>query len=216
MSDEGISKPAGSSRASDGMLVARVLSGDCEAYSELVLRHQEGLFRYACGLGIAPDPALDLVQESFLRAYDRLASLADPDRFEVWLFRILRNGVFDFMKGIRSRSVGLEHVVLPDPGPAPDTAVMNSELRVGLAACLGRLSPELKEAFLLKHLEELSYGEMSEVTGASVSALKMRVLRAREALREALTDQDHARSDVTPRPRGSSVWRKEAMSSWRR
>jgi RNA polymerase sigma-70 factor (ECF subfamily) len=216
MPEEGISDPGGSSRASDGTLVARVLKGDCEAYSCLVLRHQEGLFRYACGLGVAPDPARDLVQESFLRAYDRLSTLADPDRFEVWLFRILRNGVFDLLKGMWSRSVSLEHVVLPDPGPAPDAAVMNSELRVRLTACLDTLRPELKEAFLLKHLQELSYGEMSEITGASVSALKMRVLRAREILREAFVVQDHAESDVTSLPPGSSVWRKEAASSWRR
>lgn len=193
---------------SDGRLVRRVLLGDKEAYSTLVVRHQAGLFRYACGLGVPPDPAGDLVQEAFLSAFDRLATLHDPDRFEMWLFRILRNDVFDYLKNIRRRSVNVDRLPLPDPAPGPEAGALSSDLRTRLDAGLGKLTDELREAFLLKHLEGLSYQEIAEVTDVSVSALKMRVMRARDVLREELTRRGISRGDVTPTASRSSVLRR--------
>lgn len=178
----------------DGTLVRRVLAGDREAYASLVRRHQAGLFRYARGLGIPPDPAEDLVQDAFIRAYHGLATCADPDRFEVWVFRILRNAALDFLKDIRRRSVSADALPLRDPGPRPDDEAMRAELRRDLDDGLARLPTELRDAFLMKHLDGLSYEEMADVTGASVSALKMRVLRARDALREALAGREAAGS----------------------
>ena len=107
----------------------------------------------------------------------------------MWVFRILRNGALDFLKDIRRRSVSVDVLPIRDPGPDPQDAVLHSELREGLERGLGRLPTELRDAFLMKHLEGLSYEEMSEITGASVSALKMRVLRAREGLQESLAEQ---------------------------
>ena len=172
----------------------RVLAGDREAYASLVRRHQAGLFRYARGLGIPPDPAEDLVQDAFIRAYHGLATCADPDRFEVWVFRILRNAALDFLKDIRRRSVSADALPLRDPGPRPDDEAMRAELRRDLHDGLARLPTELRDAFLMKHLDGLSYEEMADVTGASVSALKMRVLRARDALRETLAGREAAGS----------------------
>ena len=65
-----------------------------------------------------------------------------------------------------------------------------SAWREEIAVALARLAPEQREAFLLKHVEELDYGEMAEITGAGVSALKMRVKRACERLRELLQESD--------------------------
>lgn len=178
----------------DGALVRRVMAGDREAYASLVRRHQAGLFRYARGLGIPPDPAEDLVQDAFIRAYHGLATCADPDRFEVWVFRILRNAALDFLKDIRRRSVSVDALPLHDPGPKPDEEAMRAELRRDLDDGLARLPTDLRDAFLMKHLDGLSYEEMADVTGASVSALKMRVLRARDALRETLTEREAAGS----------------------
>lgn len=172
--------------ASDGEFVRRVLEGDADAYEVLVRRHQEGLFRYARGLGIAPDAAEDLVQDALVRAYRYLRTCADPDRFEVWVFRILRNAAMDWLKDIRRRAVSVEDVPLHHPGPDPEDTAHRSELRDRLAGGLAQLPPDLKDAFLMKHLEGLSYQEMQQITGASLSALKMRVLRARDLLRETL------------------------------
>ena len=169
----------------DAALVEQVLAGDREAFSFLVRRHQDELYRYARNLRLDHDSAADLVQEAFVTAYTRLGQCSDPARFRFWLFRILRNRCLDFLRDIRRRSVPLEDVSLVARGtPADETS--GSELRDTLAQALDALSPDLREAFLMKHHEGRSYQEMAELAEASVPAMKMRVHRARETLRETL------------------------------
>jgi RNA polymerase sigma-70 factor (ECF subfamily) len=173
----------------DGELVRRVLAGETEAYEGLVLRYQEGLFRYARGLGIAPDPAEDLVQDALVRAYRYLRTCVDPEHFEVWVFRILRNAALDWLKDVRRRSVGTDEVILLHPGPNPEEAAAHAELRSSLRRGVMQLPTDLRDAFLMRHLEGFSYEEMQQITGASQSALKMRVLRARKILRGTMEDR---------------------------
>lgn len=171
----------------DASLVAQVLAGDREAFSFLVRRHQDELYRYARNLRLDHDSAADLVQEAFVTAYTRLGQCSDPARFRFWLFRILRNRCLDFLRDIRRRSVPLEDVNLVARG-TPGDAASGSELRESLARALDTLAPDLREAFLMKHHEGRSYQEMAELAEASVPAMKMRVHRAREALREMLIE----------------------------
>jgi len=171
----------------DDVLVARVLAGEQEVFSTLVRRHQAELYRYARNLRIDHDSASDLVQDAFVTAYTRLAQCSDPARFRFWLFRILRNRCLDWLRDIRRRSVGLDDVTLVARG-TPNDSASGSELRETLDRCMNELSSDLREAFLMKHHEGRSYQEMAELADASVSAMKMRVHRAREALRDALLE----------------------------
>lgn len=172
--------------ASDGDLVARVRAGDVDCYGELVRRHQRGLFHHASGMTRDVDAAQDLVQDAFIVAYRRISECRDPDRFGLWVFRILRNRALDHVKNIRRRSVPIETANLTAPRDNPGTSAHLSEIRDLLGAALDGLSAEMRDAFLMKHLEGRSYEEMAELAEASVSAMKMRVHRAREALREEL------------------------------
>lgn len=169
----------------DASLVAQVLEGDREAFSFLVRRHQDELYRYARNLRIDHDAASDLVQDAFVTAYSRLGQCSDPARFRFWLFRILRNRCLDFLRDIRRRSVSIDDVTLV-ARDTPGDAMAGSELRQSIQQALGQLSDDLREAFLMKHHEGRSYQEMAELAEASVPAMKMRVHRARESLREAL------------------------------
>lgn len=181
---------------SDAEVVQAVLDGRQEQYAVLVGRYQTRLYRYALGMMREPDTAADVVQDSFIKAYTRLGRCRDPEAFGSWLFRILRNGVLDRLKSARSRSVGLEDVSLTAPErESPEHRLATSEMGRELTAALGELPEAQREAFLLKHVEGLSYEEMAESTNASVSALKMRVKRAREELQQAL--QDVTSEDVT-------------------
>ena len=173
--------------SADAALVAQVLAGDRESFSFLVRRHQDELYRYARNLRLDHDSAADLVQEAFVTAYTRLGQCSDPARFRFWLFRILRNRCLDFLRDIRRRSVSLEDVDLVARG-TPSDAASGSELRDTLARALDALGPDLREAFLMKHHEGRSYQEMAELADASVPAMKMRVHRARETLRETLIE----------------------------
>ncbi|HUF13251.1 MAG TPA: RNA polymerase sigma factor [Longimicrobiales bacterium] len=179
--------PSHSAGPPDAQLVARVLAGEREAFSSLVRRHQAELYRYARNLRIDHDSASDLVQDALVTAYSRLTQCTDPARFRFWLLRILRNRCLDWLRDIRRRAVDVEDVTLVARG-TPHEAASGSELRQTLARALDALPVDLREAFLMKHHEGRSYEEMAELAAAGVSAMKMRVHRAREALREALVD----------------------------
>ncbi|HSM36393.1 MAG TPA: RNA polymerase sigma factor [Longimicrobiales bacterium] len=174
--------------ASDGDLVARVRAGDSDSYGELIRRHQGGLFHHAAGMTRDADAAQDLVQDAFIVAYRRLGECRDPERFGLWVFRILRNRALDHVKNIRRRSVPIETANLAAPKDNPGASAHRAELREKLGAALNELTAEMRDAFLMKHMEGRSYEEMAELADASVSAMKMRVHRARDALREALLE----------------------------
>jgi len=171
----------------DAQLVTRILAGDQECYSVLVERYQGGLYRYALGMVRDSDLASDLVQDSFVKAYTSLRSCQDPARFGAWLYRILVNRCKDHLKSRRRHTVPLEEETAA--APESDGASLEADrtsLRGTMERALATLPEAQREAFLLKHLEERSYEEMAEMLGASVSALKMRVMRAREALQAVL------------------------------
>ncbi|HWP36437.1 MAG TPA: RNA polymerase sigma factor [Gemmatimonadales bacterium] len=178
--------------ASDGALVRRVLAGDVEAYAGLVARYRDRLGRYAVHLLGDQADAEDALQETFVRAYRNLGQCADPERFGAWVFRILVN---------RCRTIGgqrakRERVVVRSEAHVAEADVEHpadrQAWREAIRWALDRLSPEQREAFLLKYVEELSYEEMMEITGAGESALKMRVKRACEAMRAMLAEVERA------------------------
>ena len=171
----------------DREIVARVRAGDREAYRALVRRYQDMLFRHALRMTNEHDVAADLVQASFVKAYTNLANCRDPERFGAWLYRILANACKDHLKSKRRRDVSLEDQTnLADATVSPAAALERSEIRTVLNNAIAKLPDSLREAFILKHVEGRSYEEIAELLDTSVPALKMRVHRAREALKDAL------------------------------
>lgn len=173
---------------SDGILVGRVLAGDTDAYAGLVDRYRDRLGRYAMRmLGNSAD-AEDALQETFVRGYRHLARCSSPDRFGAWMFGILVNRCRTF-GGQRARRNG---IVLNDELAVNNASVGHSAdrdaLREEIEWAMAQLSDTHREAFLLKFVEGMSYEEMMEITGAGLSALKMRVARAREELRRLLSE----------------------------
>jgi RNA polymerase sigma-70 factor (ECF subfamily) len=171
----------------DAELIRRVLSGGGEAYALLVQRHQGALFRHARAIGLDADTAADMVQDALVRAYERLGSCRDPGRFGIWIGRILRNRCLDHVKSPAARAHAPLHAALRAEHGDPERDEERASIRHALEAALASLPAEQREAFLLKHAEDRSYEEMAEMAGCSVSALKMRVHRARERLRERIT-----------------------------
>jgi RNA polymerase sigma-70 factor (ECF subfamily) len=170
----------------DQTLVERVLSGDVEYYAVLVERYRTQLARYAVSLCGDSDVAADAMQESFVRAFNSLASCRDPAKFRSWFTRILTNQCHNMRTRTRT------HVALDDVEAAAheeaDTHLTSSEIGQAIERALDALTPEQREAFVLKHIEGYSYAEMAELLDAAVDALKMRVYRAREIVKEQLQD----------------------------
>lgn len=171
----------------DGDLVARVLNGDRDAYAGLLARYQDGLYRYALRMVSSPDAAEDLVQATLIKAYTSLRRCRDPERFGSWVFRILSNRCKDYLKSRRRRDASLEES-WPGDGPDPEEDTARAELRDRVARALDQLPASQREAFILKHIEGLSYEEIAERLETSVGSLKMRVFRARDMLQELLGD----------------------------
>ena len=173
----------------DADAIARVLAGETQAFAPIVQRYQGTLHRYALSMVLDHDEAADLVQDAFVRAYTSLASCRDHMSFRAWLFRTLRHLCLDYLKNVRRRNVRLDDAepvaVEPnEPGAELDREQLRSDLRRAL-----RDLPDLqREAFMLRHVQGVPYEAMTELLDASVSALKMRVSRACDALQARLGD----------------------------
>ena len=173
---------------SDELLVRRVVAGDTQVYAELVARYRVQLGRYAVRMLGNQADAEDALQDTFVRGYRSLAR-CKPERFRFWLFGILINRCRTYAAQ-RTRRQAL---MTSDDSIVANAAAVetgdNLEWRRAIDWALDQLPADQKEAFLLKHVEDLSYEEMQDVTGARIPALKMRVFRAREALRRLLEEK---------------------------
>lgn len=173
---------------SDAELVAAVLAGDVESFAGLVRRYQDTCTRYAVRMVGSRADADDVLQAAFMRAFRGLGGCHDRERFGGWLYKIVVNECRTFSSRRRKRE--LRFVADEDAIDRATTAVSERDPEGGMSdhieLALARIPAEHREAFLLKHVEELSYEEISEITGVGVSALKMRVKRACNSLRDLL------------------------------
>lgn len=173
---------------SDAMVVRAVLKGDVEAFAHLVDRHHARCLRVATHLLGDSDDAEDAVQDAFLRAYRHLGSYCERDRFGSWLLRIVVNQCRSrAMREARYVPFVAEQHELHESSTRSDAVDRRAELE----HALGQLGPEQREAVVLRFAEELSYEEISALTGVGVSALKMRVKRACTRLHCLLTAHLH-------------------------
>ena len=165
---------------SDSDAIQRVKAGDIEAFAVLVDRYHDRLMRYAMHLLQNRADAEEVVQETYVRAYRALPRYEEREQLSAWLLRILVN---------RCRSAAARRRVF-EPLEAADFEFEPGEdaseqlaVRDELARAMAQLPGDQREALALRFGEDLSFDEMSALTGAGVSALKMRVKRACDRLR---------------------------------
>jgi RNA polymerase sigma-70 factor (ECF subfamily) len=169
---------------SDSAVVQRVLAGDLEAFALLVDRHHARMARYAFHLLGSHAEAEEAVQDSFVRAYRSLGTYAERDQFGAWIMRILVNRCRTRLVRDKRR----EETAAAWFRESNQTFEMSDELanRDELSNALAQLPSEQREAVVLRYADELGYDEISSITGAKISALKMRVKRGCERLRAIL------------------------------
>jgi RNA polymerase sigma-70 factor (ECF subfamily) len=172
----------------DAAVVARVLAGESAAYATLVARYRAQFARFAARMLGNREDAEEALQDAFIRAYRSLSKCDDPAKFGSWLFRILANRcrTTGARRGRRERTFVRDEIALLDA--SEDHPEDRTAWREEIQRALLELDQDHREAFLLKHVEEMGYEEMSELTGVGVSALKMRVKRACERLRVLLQE----------------------------
>jgi RNA polymerase sigma-70 factor (ECF subfamily) len=183
-----VNSPAGAGvhELSDADLVFATRGGDTSAFAQLVHRYRDHHARFAARMLGDADEAEDVLQSVFVRAFKAIDRCEDPSRFGAWLHRIVVNEcrTWATRRGARERKLVRDEIVignLESSEPARDAGLQDQ-----IERALATLPADQREAFLLKHVEEMEYEEMAAATGVGVSALKMRVKRACDALRAQL------------------------------
>jgi len=186
--------PAAGSPGERSLLVRAAQQGDVRAFAALVDAYYARCLRFALHMLSNRSDAEEAVQDTFVRVYRALPNYEERESFEPWLFRILANRCRSAGARERRRSEIVEFGEVPDRANERrhDEAIA---WREEIARALASLPEEQREAFLMRHVEDLSYDDMAIATGAGISALKMRVKRACDALRIRLTEDDGARRD---------------------
>ncbi len=174
----------------DAELVGRIVAGDVEAFGVVVDRYQPMMGRYARQmLGNSAD-AEEAVQDALVRGYRALAKCRQPDKLASWLLAILANRCRSMLRRRWWREQRLKLAGNGALSGEPPDIAGTVASRDMIDRMLQRLDQRQREAFLLHHVEGLNYQEMSQLTGAGVSALKMRVKRACDSMRIWLEEVD--------------------------
>lgn len=172
----------------DAALVRRARQGDAEAFEALVRRHYRVAFAVARSRVDVPMDAEDVVQDSFVRALERLDD-CDPSRFAGWLLRIVRNRAHNArVHEARRRGVDPERVAPAgiDGEMEAEARLQRGELRDALERAVNQLPPMQREVLLLHDLSGLPHAEIAAAVGVSVGMSRYHLMNARRRMRELL------------------------------
>ena len=183
------------------LLVRRCISGDAAAWEEIVQRYNRRIYNICYRFAGSADDAQDLTQEVFIKMYRTLNSY-DVDRgaFMTWVTTVTRNLLVDHFRktkqdrmtdSLDTTSSDHEDVMpfgeqIPDRGPAPDSKVQSREAREVVHEALQKLSPELREAVILRDLQDMDYREIAKVLKVPEGTVKSRINRGRAELARLL------------------------------
>ena len=182
----------------ESALVARAREGDVAAFNELVGRYSRKIYRLAKHITQNDEDAEDVLQETFLKAFEHLSDFQGQSKFYTWIVRIgVNESLMKLRKRKSDRTVPLDEPL--DTGEDtvvreiavwdenPEQQYSREELAKILDEAVESLKPAFRTVFVLRDIEELSTEETAEALGISVPAVKSRLLRARLQLREKLS-----------------------------
>lgn len=177
----------GGTEVTDAALVEQCLAGQRDCFAELVRRHRDSVFNLAYRMTNNWADANELAQEAFVKAYGKLARYKPKYSFRNWVMTICANLTKNRFRGNeRRRRAELVHLELEDgrsSGSDPRHAALEK--------ALGKLERTLRVPLTLKHVEGLSYSEITGILDISLSAAKMRVKRGRDQLEQILRGEEH-------------------------
>jgi RNA polymerase sigma-70 factor (ECF subfamily) len=180
---------------SDLTAVARACDGDSDAFRSLVERHSRYVFNVAYRLTASASDAEDVVQTTFLRAYQQLSRFQARADFRTWLHRITVNCSIDLIRARRHREVAQDPGDLeastdaggaPVAVPGPERLLLSAEIRNRVAAGMAELSASERLAFTLRHVEGLPIKDVARAMGLKTEAAKNSIFRAVRKMRAVL------------------------------
>ncbi len=206
-----IVRSSGRAEVTDEALMTRYQRGDLAAFATLVERHKTPMFNFVLRQIKVPPAAEDLVQEVFLRIIESAGSFKHEAKFTTWAYTIARNLCIDHVrKASYRRHASLDQRETGEAGDGPPLAeqiadlhprastertAISSEIQVKVVAAVEALPHEQREVFLLRHVANLAFQDIAEITATPENTVKSRMRYALERLQEALTDfEEYARA----------------------
>jgi RNA polymerase sigma factor, sigma-70 family len=176
----------------EAALVQAARGGDRSALNTLAEQHQQRVFGFGMKMCGDPEDAQEVAQETLLTMVRSLRDFRGDATISTWLYTVARS--FCIKKRRRTKGApahretldSAAHERAPAPAPSPEQALLGRETRDAVTAALDDLEPEAREVVVLRDIEGLTAPEVATVTGLSVAAVKSRLHRARQALRERL------------------------------
>lgn len=182
----------------EGNLVAQAQAGDAQAFAELVRRYERKIYRLAKHITQNDEDAEDVLQDSFLKAYEHLSGFQGQSKFYTWIVRIAVNqALMKLRKRKTDKTVSMDETI--DTGEDtvareiaawdenPEQRYSREEMNQILSSAVDSLAPPYRAVFVLRDMEELSTEETAEALDLSIPAVKSRLLRARLQLRDKLS-----------------------------
>lgn len=173
-------------------LVTRAQAGDAAAFGELIAQHERAALALAYATVREASTAGDVVQDAFLRAWQKIGELQDAGRFGAWLGRIVRNMATDAVRRGPRPTESLDDdrhaATTRGTAPAADEHRERRELRQSIDAALATLDELSRCAVVLRYFEDLSSKEIGDLLDLSPAAVDMRLSRARTQLRERMSE----------------------------
>ncbi len=179
----------------DRTLVARILEGDRDRFTELMSRYEKRVVNYVYRITHRYEDAHDLTQEIFVKVYLALDRYDPKYQFSTWLFRIAQNSAIDALRKKSVAEVPLVHQTddehpkereFADTGVSPYRALKNKQLSAAIDKAVAKLPPDYRELIQLRHFAELSYEEIASMKKLPLGTVKNKLFRARNLLKESL------------------------------
>jgi RNA polymerase sigma-70 factor (ECF subfamily) len=179
----------------DSELVQSTLAGRESGFEELVRRYQRPIAAYVYRMVGDYDAALDLTQEVFIKVYASLSRYRPEFKFSTWIYKIAHNAAIDHLRrhatraAVASSETDRTEVTVESCGLSPEQESERTERCSEIETVVQLLPAPYRELILLRHSQDLSYEEIAEITGLPLGTVKNRLFRAREAMREHLTQR---------------------------
>ncbi len=180
----------------DEKLIKRALANDQAAYKELLNRYRKAIFQIILRIVRNKDETEDLVQETFMRAFNSLATYRSEYRFSTWLYRIGANCAIDYLRKKKIEALSLDKPIetkdgtvdleVADTAHNPEERLWAKQQRITIGEAIESLPEKYREVILYRHRDDQSYEEIAQILGLPVGTVKARIFRARELLKKKL------------------------------
>jgi len=178
-------------RPLDDELASRALSGEEDAFEQIMRRYNQRIFRIARGIVPRDEDAMDVIQEAYIQAFSHLDQYEGDNKFSAWIGTIVRNQALMHLRKLKNISY-ISHDTLDSLKSEkddmhqsltnPERHTESQEVRDLIESAISLLSPEFRLVFLLRGVEQLSIEETSEIAGIGAATVKTRYHRARKLI----------------------------------